>query len=173
VGHNPKGQNIDLLLLVFTRYHRPVPHLPFGAPLTPPDSARSNSENQQKGTIVLLVTLLDRNVVSKWHEITKNKQQTNKEGNKIAYQPRSRHIRLLSFICCCEIVPRLQQQTEGIMSNVNAREVTRGHKPNRFEANNRDLPAQQRSSALLRPDDKGERASSLMDRVTLESTLEN
>jgi len=58
------------------------------------------------------------------------------------------------------------------MSNVNAREVTRGHKPNRFEANNRDLPAQQRSSALLRPDDKGEQASSLMDRVTLESTLE-
>jgi hypothetical protein len=58
------------------------------------------------------------------------------------------------------------------MSNVNARDATRNDQPPRVGATIRDLPPQQRSDTPRRPDDKGGQASALMERVTLESTLE-
>ena len=55
------------------------------------------------------------------------------------------------------------------MSNLKPRDLTRRDKS--AVANIQDLPPQQ-SDAFGRPDDKGGQASSLMERVTLESTLE-
>ena len=42
-GQNPKEQKLNLLLIVLTRYHRPVPDLPFDARSYSPDSASSNT----------------------------------------------------------------------------------------------------------------------------------
>ena len=55
------------------------------------------------------------------------------------------------------------------MSIQKPRDLMRSDKP--AKSNIRDLPPQQ-SDAFGRPDDKGGQASSLMERVTLESTLE-
>jgi len=58
------------------------------------------------------------------------------------------------------------------MSDVKARDLTRSNKPPGFEGTVRDLPRQQSSSVHRRPDDKGEQASVLIGRITLESTHE-
>ena len=55
------------------------------------------------------------------------------------------------------------------MSNLKPRDLSRSEKST--ASNFRGLPPQQ-TGAFGRPDDKGAQASSLMDRVTLESTLE-
>jgi hypothetical protein len=56
-----------------------------------------------------------------------------------------------------------------IMSSQKPSDLTRSDKS--AKSNIRDLPPQQ-NGALGRPNDKGAQASSLMERVTLESTLE-
>ena len=58
------------------------------------------------------------------------------------------------------------------MSDVKARDLTRSNKPPGFEGTVRDLPRQQSSIVPRRPDDKGEQASALIGRITLESTHE-
>ena len=55
------------------------------------------------------------------------------------------------------------------MSNLKPRDLARSDKSS--ASNSRGLP-QQQIGAFGRPDDKGAQASSLMERVTLESTLE-
>jgi hypothetical protein len=42
-GQNPKEQKLDLLLIILTRYYRPIPDLPFDARSYSPDSASSNT----------------------------------------------------------------------------------------------------------------------------------
>jgi hypothetical protein len=79
-----------------------------------------------------------------------------------------------SFVCLLSesFLSLKRKMGSGVMSNVNARDATRNDRPPRVGATIRDLPPQQRGGTPRRSDDNGGQASSLMERVTLESTFE-